>query len=78
MNFSTEVKCNDFKAFIETFFGWMKIMKEEIYESVKLARQKATKIYKAVHMESTLVFKIDDELIQGVDTPISADIRFNT
>lgn len=37
MGFGMEVERNNFKASIETFFGWMKAMKEEVNESVKSA-----------------------------------------
>lgn len=74
MGSGTEVERNDFKASVETFLGRMKVVKEEVNESVKSARQKSAEIYGAARVESALVFDIDDEPIPGVDTPASPSI----
>lgn len=75
ISFGIEVECNNFKIFIEIFFGQIKAIKEQVNEFVKLAKQKVAKIYKAAYMKNVLVFEIDDEPIPKVDTPAFPDIR---
>lgn len=74
MGSGTEVKRNEFKASVKTFFGRIKAVKEEVNRSVESARQKAAEIYEATRVESALVFNINDEPIPGVDTPASPAI----
>ena len=74
----TDVERKNFKAFVKTFLGQIKDVKEQVNVIVKLAWQKATKIYEAAYVKSALIFKIDDEPILGVDTLTSSSIRSST
>ncbi len=78
MSSGTDVKHNDFKASIETFLSQMKAIKEEVNKSVKSAWQKVAEIYEVTHIESVLVFEIDDKPIPGVNTLTSTSIRLST
>lgn len=78
MGSSIEVKRNNFKATIKTFFDWIKIVKKEVNKSVKSARQKAIEIYKAAYVKNALVFEIDDKLIPGINILASTNIILST
>ncbi len=53
-------------------------MKEEVNKSIKSAWLKIIEIYKAVRIESALVFEINDEPILRIDTLALASIRSST
>lgn len=56
----------------------MKAIKEQINKFIKLTRQKVVEIYEVAYIENTLIFKIDNEPIQRVDTPAFLSIRSST
>lgn len=73
----TEVEKDDFKTAVEQFATRMKMVAQEINDSVKSRQQRAAKNLEAARLESSLVFEIDDEPIPGVDTPVSNSTQSN-
>lgn len=68
MRSDTEVERNDFKTAVETFAKQMKIVTQEIEDSVQSQKAKAAKSLAATCLGNSLVFQLDDEPIPGVDT----------
>lgn len=71
MRSGTEIERNDFKIVIETFTEQMKIVAQEIEDSVHFQKTKATESLAAICLENSLDFQLDDKLIPGGYTPSS-------
>lgn len=69
MGSGTEVERNDFKTAVETFAERIRIVAQEIEDSVQSRKAKAAESLAAARLENSLVFQLDDEPITGVDTP---------
>lgn len=67
MGSGTQVDQDNFKAVVKNFAGQIKDVDEELESQVKSSQVRAAELFESAHLQSAMVFGLDDEPIPGVD-----------
>lgn len=57
---------------MENFAGQIKEVDKELESQIKFSQAKVAELFESVHLQSTMVFGLNDEPIPGVDSPSNA------
>lgn len=67
MSFGTQVDQDDCKTVVEQFVDRVKAVQDKLNKQVKTKKAKLSKLYKTAHLQSNMVFDLDNKSIPEID-----------